>query len=124
MRKLTRLVQFKNVALCLFLILTFSCKSTNSSHVRIDPKLPENAIRVELLQYTPLGSNEGYVLNFARNRLKHGRGQPTYDRSNTLIVLLGSSARLFGSDNTWVQWRFDIEHKLIGIDVIKSHDTL
>jgi hypothetical protein len=121
------LLQLMGVMLCVVLILTCSCHgvgSGNDGRVRIDPNLSEHDVRVKLLQYTPLGASEALVVNFANNQLKHGHGEPAFNRPDTLIVLLGSSARLLGSDNTWVQWRFDSKHKLIQIDVIKSRDTL
>jgi hypothetical protein len=122
-----RLLRFKRAALYLLLTLACSCQTADPGghhKVRIDPKLSENDIRGEMLRYTPIGTDDEEVFKFASNRLKHGHGAPVYDRPNTLSVLLGSSTRIFGLDDTWVQWRFDSEHKLVGIDVIKSRDTL
>jgi hypothetical protein len=78
-----------------------------------------------MLKYTPIGSSDADVMDFASTRLKYGVDGPAYDRPDSISVLLGRYGfGLIGSNDTYVQWRFDAGHKLIRIEVIKSRDVL
>ncbi len=125
---------FQHISFCLrstvsvALLAACSCHTSESRYhdlVKISPGFSEAQIRTEVLKYTALGSKDTDVMNFARTRLKHASIGPSYNRPDTIIVLLGRhGCRLIGSNDTWVQWRFDEAHKLTDVEVIKSSDTL
>ena len=116
-------------ALWLLLLLNCSCGTTSSERiegrVRISPRFPEEKVREQILVYTPIGSSEDDVMKFAQTKLKHGRLGPSRTRPDQLHVLLGSYGSSFsGSSNTWVQWDFDENGRLVRVSVSRSRDAL
>ena len=120
-----------SVCVCLCLLLAVACSTEAVGHppsgnkVRINPRLPEEQIRREILKYTPVGCTEDKVIEFGNNRLVHVGEGPLHDRPDQLNVLLGTYGwNPFGRNDTWVQWSFDPHHKLVGVYVEKSRDSL
>ena len=127
----TEAMKLFRAQLVLGLIVIFVCSCQTGSEptarapVRIDAGMSEEKIRAELLKYTPIGAMETDVMEFARTRLRHGNVGLSYDRPNNVIVLLGRYGfSLIGSKDTWVQWRFDENHRLVEIYVEREHDAL
>jgi hypothetical protein len=123
------LTGFGGLLLSVLLILCCSCKSSSDAQdakkVKINPSLSEDQIVTELLQYTPVGSSDTNVMEFARTRLKHAKEEPAFVGTDTIAVFLGSIGSGFvGPTDIWVQWRFDEDHKLMRIEVSKEHNTL
>ena len=112
-------------------LLMFCCschtspESQGDKKVKINPSHSEDEIATELLQYTPVGTSDAEVMEFARTRLKHGNVAPAFIGTDTIAVFLGKiGAGFMGPMEIWVQWRFDNEHKLMRIEVSKEHETL
>ena len=108
--------------LSLLLILVSSCQtgSDSSGHklIKIDPGLPEEQIRAEMLKYTPIGMSDTEVMEFASQRLKHEKEKPAYDRPDELTLRLGRyKFSLIEKKDTVISWKFDQNHKLVYIYV-------
>jgi len=128
MKKRLFILLCDSLAVTLLVVFSVSCRTSEvpgRKVVRISAGLPEEEIRRQMLRYTPVGMEDSEVMNFARTRLRHGSVGPAYTAPNLLVVLLGTyGLRLVGSNDTWVQWRFDDDHRLINVEVSKSSDTL
>ncbi len=110
----------------LLLIFVCSCQTeagdTSNKKIRISPRLPEQEIRAQILNYTPIGSSLEDCLKFAQLRLKHADGEPDNDKPNhNIVVLLG---RYGLSQETYIGWLFDEHDKLIDVRVRKYRDSL
>ena len=106
----------------LLLLLVCSCQTGSPSggekQVRIDPGLPEEQIRAEMLKYTPIGMSDTEVMEFAAKRLRHGKEKPAYDRPDELTLRLGNYGfSLIEKKETIISWKFDQNHKLVYIYV-------
>ena len=108
------------------ILLIFCCSCQTGRYVRISPRLSEDQIRAEILKYTPIGSTETEVMSFARTRLKRHEGvAPAQDSPDEIVAFLGRYGFIFiGSYDTHVQWKFNSDHKLIRVEVIKGRDVL
>src|SRR6266540_7569996 len=80
-------------ALCLLLGFACSCQTSSDlqgrEQVQINPRLPEEQIRAKILKFTPIGTSEHDVIEFARTQLKHGKAGPSQSAVNSVLVLLG-----------------------------------
>jgi hypothetical protein len=116
--------------LILLLALVSSCKTTSTNYtVRINPRLPEDQIRQQILLHTPMGSNASDVLAFILNHLKYVSRPPTYVgsgpvRQHDIIITLGEYGfNPLYRNVTGVRWVFNDDNKLIAVNVDKEIDA-
>lgn len=102
--------------------LLHDCRGDRSdtARVRIDIHQSDEAIRQELLGYTPLGSDAAAVLEFVYLHLSvEGRGSGVGLMARpTITAILGHSPRyVFMSNNVEAIWRFDERRKLRSLEI-------
>lgn len=124
-------------------ILLISCGTSQGAlrggKVKIKPSLPEDTIRANLLEYTPIGCALPEVLEFAQTRLKYTgpkpyEGGPATRQSlpqnpvtsigvRSINVCIGEYG-FPGRTGTFVSWAFDRNNRLVDIVIQKERDSL
>ncbi|MBA2435088.1 MAG: hypothetical protein H0V54_08425 [Chthoniobacterales bacterium] len=92
----------------------------NTAMVRIDIHHSDEAIRQELLGYTPLGSDAAAVLEFVYLHLGvegRGSGVGLVPRPDITATLGHSPRYMFMSNNVEANWRFDERRKLRSLEI-------
>jgi len=106
------------------LLVAVSCQTASKrGGVNISPRLAEEEIRLEILQYTPAGSTAEQVLEFVRARLRHLGPEPEGVSGRSIKVCLGE----FGFPAraaTFISWSFDDRDRMIDLNVHKERDSL